>query len=1232
MHHEVDRLVRSQTLADARAVNLRALSAAGNALLRVVRASGVVLEVFDPAWDAPIALGQRCPTCLAQVHERLTLSTTSASWATDDRWVHAELLHDESRATIGLLVIHGSVGRPSPRAADPGFRALVMAIEETLRIAVAARTERERVFDHLAEVSPFGVFLLDAGGRLLRGNARWHSVLQTGEADATGIGWWQRIHPDDLAVLLEYWLQEGDIDVSVRLEGSDRVARFVARPIHRGDRMDGWVGTLEDQTSQRALAAHRALEEQRNAYILNATGAGTWEWNVQTGETRFNARWAEIIGYSLEELGPTTIETWTTFVHPDDLETSGALLEAHFAGETEAYECEARMRHRDGHWVWVLDRGRVMTWTPDGKPEWMFGTHFDLTERKQQEHALRLSQQLLDHTGRLAKVGGWEVDLATNTPRWSLETRRIHGVDDAYVPDMREAIDFYAPHHRSVVEAAVNRAIAEGTGWDVELQLDRADGRRIWVRAVGEVEFEDGVPVRLIGAFQDIDDERRRATEVRELAERLALATDNAGLGVWEFDLLGERLFWDHTMYELFGMDPGDGREPYALWSESLHPQDRHEAEARVQEAIRGERRLEMDFRIVWPDGSIRVIRARADVHHLEDGTPSRMVGVNWDVSEEIALQRAIEEDRERLREMAAALTRQHERMRVTMESIGDAVITTDGLGRIEWMNPVACRLTGWSAAEAAGRPLPTVFHIVEGEAGRRAPCPVAAVLEQRPLVGGTHQTVLRSRGGQEYGVEDSAAPILSPDGDVLGAVLVFHDVTEQRRIASQMTYRAMHDPLTSLMNRTELETRLGATIERAREDGSSNALLFLDLDRFKVVNDMCGHTVGDEVLVRAARMLREEVRTSDTVARLGGDEFAILLEHCPGPVARRIARTICETFDAFRYVHDGHSFRIGVSIGLVALDANLPDLSSAMQAADASCYAAKEAGRNRVHVYEPSDALLLARRGETRWATRIEHALDHDGFELHLQYIDPIDRAQPRCAEVLLRMAGRDGPVAPGAFFPAAERFGLAPRIDAWVLRKTLALLVDGASETLGVDTIHVNVSGLSVGDRAFHRRALELLDAAGPPACGRLCLEITETAAVTRMADARRFIADVRDRGVRIALDDFGAGASSFGYLKQLTVDILKIDGQFVQHLMEEPLNDVTVRCFVEVAATLGLVTVAEFVEDEATLCRLRTLGVDYAQGYLLHRPEPLMQLLAPDRPSNREAPEVLQLVTAG
>jgi diguanylate cyclase (GGDEF)-like protein len=434
--------------------------------------------------------------------------------------------------------------------------------------------------------------------------------------------------------------------------------------------------------------------------------------------------------------------------------------------------------------------------------------------------------------------------------------------------------------------------------------------------------------------------------------------------------------------------------------------------------------------------------------------------------------------------------------------------------------------------------------------------------------------------------------------------------VNDLSQAAQESEHRASHDALTGLLNRAAFEAQVTLALERARLDPTqASSLMCIDLDNFKIVNDTCGHAAGDQLLKTVAKMLRGAVRHSDVLARLGGDEFALLLPACPDAAAQAVGRKICAQFADFRYVHGTHRMVVGASIGLALIDERWDTPAAVMQAADASCYAAKQTGRNRVVCYSDDEAAIVQRAGQTHWARRIEQALDTDGFVLHGQRIVPLHtRGLQVKLELLLRMVDTDGSlIPPAAFIPSAERYHLMGRVDRWVLQKAVAWLHDLLRRG-EAPPVAVNLSGQSISDRGFHRWALDLLAAAGPAVRERLILEVTETSVVTNLTDAASFMGEARALGVKTALDDFGVGSSSFGYLKTLPIDYLKIDGQFVRNVLTDPLDAAAVRCFVDVARVVGLKTVAEFVESEAVQRHLAELGVDLVQGFHLHRPGPL------------------------
>ena len=563
--------------------------------------------------------------------------------------------------------------------------------------------------------------------------------------------------------------------------------------------------------------------------------------------------------------------------------------------------------------------------------------------------------------------------------------------------------------------------------------------------------------------------------------------------------------------------------------------------------------------------------------------------------------------ERKRMQDLLFA---EKERAVVTLASIGDGVITTSPEGVVQFLNPVAERLTGWPLAEAQGRPLAEVFQICD-ELSRE---PIVDIVSrclnaERPFALSAN-TLLLSRDKTEIAVEDSAAPIRDANGQVLGVVLVFHDVSDARKMALQLSWQASHDALTGLINRREFETRLREVIRRACDGREHHVLLYMDLDQFKLVNDTCGHVAGDELLKQLSVVIQAHMRESDTFARLGGDEFGILLAYCPQAQAQRIADEVRETVKKFRFVWQEHSFDIGVSIGLVNIDRMTPDLQTVLSQADVACYAAKDAGRNRVHIYKAGDAALAQRQGEMEWVGRITRAFEDKRFVLYRQAIVPVTaRATQIHYEILVRMRDEKtgGLILPGAFLPAAERYGIMPSFDRWVVRNLFRATAHAGPQRLQTDLYSINLSGATLSDELFlefvHDRLHEFSIAPHT-----VCFEITETAAIANLPRAMHFIREMKQIGCRFSLDDFGSGVSSFAYLKNLPVDFLKIDGSFVRELADDAVSFAMVEAIHHIGHVMGIQTIAEWVESEAILARLREVGVDYAQGFHLDRPQPL------------------------
>jgi diguanylate cyclase (GGDEF)-like protein/PAS domain S-box-containing protein len=575
------------------------------------------------------------------------------------------------------------------------------------------------------------------------------------------------------------------------------------------------------------------------------------------------------------------------------------------------------------------------------------------------------------------------------------------------------------------------------------------------------------------------------------------------------------------------------------------------------------------------------------------------------------------------LRASQQELAAEKELAQITLQSIGDGVITTDAEGRIKSLNPVAEALTGWTTREAQGAPIDQVFTTLKEHTRESVPNPVSQVLQHGKIVGKSNHTLLIARDQSEFAIDHSAAPILDRHGNIIGSVLVFRDVTQERVMALQLSWQARHDALTGLVNRHEFETQLTQICNPEAKTQSPSIICYLDLDRFKLVNDTCGHLAGDELLRQIANLLQTKVRSTDVIARLGGDEFGILLLNCELEQGMAIANDIRQSILGFRFVWQDKVFTIGVSIGVVPVDAQTSDPASILSQADTACYWAKNHGRNRVEAYRV-DCHEQTHYDGVSWITRITRALEEDRFLLYCQQIQPLSPVAqnvPDCAEhyeVLLRMVDENGNIVPpGTFIPTAERYHLMPAIDRWVVSTLFATQGKSLRQCRGdcqkKGMVHhaclysINLSGASINDEHLidflrEQFAIHLI----PPEV--ICFEITETVAIANLPKAARLIQDLKELGCRFALDDFGSGMSSFTYLKNLPVDYLKIDGSFVREIPDNQVATAMVEAINHIGHIMGLKTIAEFVENKTTLTAIREIGIDYAQGYAIARPQVL------------------------
>jgi diguanylate cyclase (GGDEF)-like protein/PAS domain S-box-containing protein len=551
------------------------------------------------------------------------------------------------------------------------------------------------------------------------------------------------------------------------------------------------------------------------------------------------------------------------------------------------------------------------------------------------------------------------------------------------------------------------------------------------------------------------------------------------------------------------------------------------------------------------------------------------------------------------------ALKASESRYRELYENVVAGVFQTTPDGKFMAANPALVRLLGYASEDellelSIGEDL---YVHAEDRANWLRNMAAAGEIRNAELV-------LRRKDGRKIVVLENSRAVRDEQGHILYYEGTLTDITEAHELSRQLSYEASHDALSGLINRREFEIRLQRALDAAQATGTSHAVCYLDLDQFKIINDTCGHVAGDELIRQLAQLLQSRVRSNDALARLGGDEFGLLLHDCSMADAVGIANALLQTVEQYQFVWGANTFTVGASIGVVPLSGNFRRITQVLQAADAACYAAKDQGRNRVHVYQEDDAVVAQRHGEMQWVARVKRALNENRFFLEAQPIVPIletgtQPAAPRSYELLLRMRELDGSIVPpGAFLPAVERYNLTQRVDQWVISSALHWLAANPATTQRIGRVYVNLSGDSLSDPQLHDFIRAMLDETRvlPTKIG---FEITETAAIGNLTRANQLIAELRRLGCAFSLDDFGSGVSSFAYLKALTVDWLKIDGLFVGNIVHDRVDHEMVRSITDIGHVMGKKVVAESVESAAVLERLKQIGVDYAQGNALGPP---------------------------
>ena len=676
---------------------------------------------------------------------------------------------------------------------------------------------------------------------------------------------------------------------------------------------------------------------------------------------------------------------------------------------------------------------------------------------------------------------------------------------------------------------------------------------------------------------------------LRESQERFQLLGMATLDGIYDWNLKTGAIWVNDTFRKSFG--PLKSESDFIAWKgKYVHPEDAQLTLDSLQERFAQKSRMWMrEYRHVKKGGIYANVIDRAYIIYDRNGQPARIIGVIIDITARKKAELAIKESEIRFQSL--------------YDDSPSMFFTLAPDGTIISANKFGAQHLGYKVSELVDKSILDMC----------LPDDKGIILDKIISCVHTPRDLYRCEIGLVHKYRDiiwvrATLRLIRYSQSDLKVLVTCEDISETRLLSEQLEHQAKHDSLTGLINRMEFERRLRRIINSESGDGD-HALCYLDLDQFKVINDTCGHIAGDELIRQISDLLSNIVRKRDTLARLGGDEFAILMEHCPLTQASRLARDLLKTIENFRFIWEGKRFSLGVSIGVVPINTGEGSVNEILSIADAACYAAKDAGRNRIHVYQVDDHELSKRRGEMQWVARINHALEENKFCLAAQEIRHIGKdgdSPGKHYELLVRMRGDNGEIIPpGAFLPAAERYNLAVKIDRWVVSTIFRWLMENPPELAALELCSINLSGHTMGDPSFLKMLLHEFDTGNIPP-GKICFEVTETAAVSNLRDAIQFIHALKKIGCLFSLDDFGTGLSSFNYLKNLPVDFLKIDGSFVREVHKNPIDFTMVRSINDLGKVMGKKTIAEFVENAEILAILTDLGVDYAQGYALGRPE--------------------------
>lgn len=912
-----------------------------------------------------------------------------------------------------------------------------------------------------------------------------------------------------------------------------------------------------------------------------------------------NGKVESLCGYPIERFFGKQRLSWNELVHRDDIDRTWSETQDALAARRD-FELLYRIHNQAGKTCWVHERGRGI-YSANDTLLYLEGHITDATSLVEANEALHIKDAaieaslnplaIVDIQGRHTYVNQAYVRL------WGL-----HGSEDI----LGRRPDEFAEDPSEV--AAVFDALQQQDQWQGQVGARRPDGTSFEVQlSASVVRDRTGTPLCIVASFLDLSALFRTEQQLRESAELLEQSQAMGNMGSWVWDITTGHLNLSDEQYRILGYEPGT-TVTFEMFAERVHPDDRERVLHLVSQSVEQDKPYDTEYRICHPNGMERIIAARGVVRHDVNGKAESMYGMTQDITEqkhaELALQRTLEDLRlseQRQRELTLLAQHEQGRMAALLSGMSFGILFEDHAHCVEYVNPAFRHM--WAIPEdiaLIGGPTRDVLaHSTHRFAQpNHASKHVLHVLD-------THENSERYEVDLSDGrvLTQLSYPVLDPQARVIGRLWIYEDVTHERKTAEQLVYMAEHDPLTGLHNRHRFQKHLEWLIKTNKRSGIRFALLYFDLDEFKYINDTYGHRSGDAVLVRTSGEVASLVRSGEMFARLGGDEFALITELAGDDKPTVLAERITHAIAAIPFRFRGNHFRLTASVGIALFPEHGDNAEDLVAHADTAMYQAKGQGKNTWAFYDATRDSTEQMMTRMNWANRISQALEQGAFELHFQGVYRSADRQLSHVEALVRMqdATHSGQlITPGQFIPVAEKSGQILEIDRWVLRRSIETLAAHPD----LSALAVNISGRSIDEPRLPQYIQQLLEqhAVAPQ---RLIIELTETAAVSEMQDAQHFIEVLQHTGCHVSLDDFGSGFSTFSYLKYLGVQSIKIDGMFIRDLPNNPDNQAFVRAMVDVARGLGKSTVAEFVEDEATMAMLCELGVDFAQGYHLDRP---------------------------